>query len=131
MVFAFGALHPTLYQDGTFPLPGWEFRSLTTHCFSLENCPWAKGSHIVLGGSYLLCMPSPQDSTLASLVATPSSPTPDKPQAKDGLNLRPHCLALFPTLSCFPHPLTGFSKQDFLNKSDVPETLYQVLLLVN
>lgn len=115
----------------TSPLPGWGFCFLTTHCLSLENCPWAKGSHMALGGRYVLFMPSPQTSTLASLLATPSSLTPDKHPAKDELNIRPHCLAFFFTSSCFPHPVTGFSKQDFLNKSDIPETLYQVLLLVN
>lgn len=142
--------HPTLdgrccWYPPTSPLLGWHIPSLllggwflTAHCcLSLENCPWTKGSHSASGGRYVLYMPSPQVSTPASLEATPhSSPTPSlHPWQRSGqgwiLSKATSCLALFPTSSCFPHPLTGFSEQDFLNKSGRLETVSQALLLGN
>lgn len=127
------------------PLLGWYIPSLllggwflTAHCcLSLENCPGLRGVTVPQGGRYVLYMPSPQASTPASLEATPHpSPTPSLhtwQRAGQGwiLSKATPCLALFPTSSCFPHPLIGFSEQDFLNKSDRLETVSQALLWGN
>lgn len=61
----------------------------------------AKESDMTQGGRYMLCMPSPKASTLASLETTPIPPlklSPDKDQVKDGLYLRSHPAGPFPYL---------------------------------